>query len=108
MSSKASDNLLSSSATQNLNGTSTQDSVGNKITESSHSNAAMLSKHENLTIRSANQQSNNSQMKWKILVAGDSMLNNIHKRGLSKQHTVKVKNFPGTTTETILEKWRTF
>ena len=32
------------------------------------------------------------------------MLNNIHERGLSKQHTVKVKNFPGATTETILEK----
>ena len=32
------------------------------------------------------------------------MLNNIHETGLSKQHTVKVKNFPGTTTETILQK----
>ena len=37
------------------------------------------------------------------LVAGDSMLNNIHERGLSKQYTVKVKNFPGATTEIILE-----
>ena len=33
------------------------------------------------------------------------MLNNIHERGLSKQYTVKVKNFPGAITETILEKF---
>ena len=32
------------------------------------------------------------------------MLKSIHKRGLSKQHTIKVKQFPGATTETILEK----
>ena len=32
------------------------------------------------------------------------MLNIIDKRGLSKQHTVKVKNFPGATTAAILEK----
>ena len=32
------------------------------------------------------------------------MLNNFHERGLSKQHTIKVKNIPGSTTETILEK----
>ena len=84
ISSKATDNSLSSSATRNLNGTSTQDSVGNKITESCHSNAAMISKHKSPIIRSSNLQSNNSQIKRKILVAGDSMLNNIHEIGLSK------------------------
>ena len=31
------------------------------------------------------------------------MLNNIHKRGLRKQYTVKVKNFPGVAVEIILE-----
>ena len=31
------------------------------------------------------------------------MLNNIDERGLSKQYTIKVKNIPGATTETILE-----
>ena len=71
ISSKASDNSLSSSASGNVNGTSAQDSVGNKITESFHSNTAMISKHRNPTIRSSNQQSYNSQIKWKILVAGD-------------------------------------
>ena len=32
------------------------------------------------------------------------MLNNIHERGLSKQHTSKVKKIPGETTEIMLEK----
>ena len=71
ISSKATDNSFSSSAPGNLNGTSTQDSVGNKITESFHSNTAMISKHRNPTIKSSNQQSYNSQIKRKILVAGD-------------------------------------
>ena len=32
------------------------------------------------------------------------MLNNIHERGLSKQNTVKVKNFPGgKTLDNLLE-----
>ena len=104
ISSKATDNSLSSSATRNSNSTSTQDSVGNKITEFSYLNAAIISKHKNPTIRPSNQQSNNSHTKRKILVAGDSLLNNIHETGHSKQHTVKVKNFPGATTEPILEK----
>ena len=34
------------------------------------------------------------------------MLSNIHERGISKQHNVKVKNFPGATIETILEKMK--
>ena len=106
--SKATENSLSSIATRNLNGTSTQDSIGNKITESSHSNAAMISKHRNPTIRSSNHQSNNSQIKRKILVAGDSLLNNIHKSGLSKQHTAKVKKFLGAKEKQSWKKWRTF
>ena len=47
---------------QFLFGTLSKDSVGNKIIKSSHSNAAMMSKHKNPTIRSSNQQSNNSQI----------------------------------------------
>ena len=38
------------------------------------------------------------------MVVEDSMLNNIHDRGLSKQRTAKVKDFPGASTEMILEK----
>ena len=101
---KSTDNSLSSSATRNLNDKSDQDTAGDKLTETFHANAATISKHKNPTIRSSKQQSNNSQLKRKILVAGDSMLNNIHERGTSKQHTVKVKNFLGATTEATLEK----
>ena len=49
------------------------------------------------------QQSNNNQIKRKILVTGVSMLNNVE-RGLSKQHTGKVKKFPAAKTEIISEK----
>ena len=38
------------------------------------------------------------------MVARDSMLNNIHERGLSYQHNKKIKNFPGATTKIIWEK----
>ena len=98
---KSTDNSLSSSVTRNLNDTSNQDFVGHKLIETSHSNVATKSKHKNPTIKSSRQQSKNSEITRKILVAGNSMLNNIHERGLSKQHTVKAKN---ATTEISLEK----
>ena len=40
-----------------------------------------------------------------VFVVGDSMSNKIRERGISKQHSVKVKNFPGTTTERINEEF---
>ena len=64
----------------------------------------MILQNKNPTIKSSSQQSNNSQIKRKILVAGDSILNNIHEKRVSKQHTVKVKHFPDATKETIFEK----
>ena len=79
-------------------------SAVDKLSETSHSNSATMSKHSNANIKSPRQQYNNSQIKPKILVAGDSMLSNIHEKGLLKQPTVKVKNFPAATTEIILEK----
>ena len=39
-----------------------------------------------------------------FFVVEDSMLNNIRECGVSKQHSVKVRNFPGTTTERINEE----
>ena len=41
--------------------------------------------------------------KKKAIVIGDSMVNNINKRGLSKSNKVLVKDFPGSTSEKILE-----
>ena len=40
----------------------------------------------------------------KIVVTGDSMLNGVNEKGLSKSHNVKVKNYPGATSEDILDK----
>ena len=42
--------------------------------------------------------------KKKVVVTGDSLLNGINERGLSKPHKVNVQNFPGGTSETILEE----
>ena len=37
--------------------------------------------------------------KKKVVVAGDSLLNGISEKGLSRDHQVTVKNFPGGTTK---------
>ena len=39
----------------------------------------------------------------KIVITGDSMPNGIHERGLSKQQQVKIQNFLGGTSETIVD-----
>ena len=45
----------------------------------------------------------NDQQKKKVVITGDSMLNGLHEKGLSMNHNVKVKNYPGGTSETILD-----
>ena len=42
--------------------------------------------------------------KKKIVLTGDSMVNGISEKGLSVNHKVKIVNFPGGTSEKILEK----
>ena len=42
--------------------------------------------------------------KKNIIIVGDSLLNGIHEKGLSKNHSVKVNNVPGGTSDTILKK----
>ena len=46
--------------------------------------------------------------KRKIIIVGDSLLNGIHEKGLSKNHTVKVNNIPGGTSDAILDKLEDF
>ena len=49
--------------------------------------------------------STNEQFKKrKIIVVGDSLLNGIHEKGLSKNRSVKVNNIPGGTSDAILDK----
>ena len=45
----------------------------------------------------------NSEHKRKVVITGDSLLNGLNEKGLSRNHRVKVNNFPGGTSETILE-----
>ena len=42
--------------------------------------------------------------KKKVVVAGDSLLNGISEKGLSRDHQVTVKNLPGGATEKLLEE----
>ena len=61
--------------------------------------------HDKKPMNSNFKNSNNEkQEKKKIVVAGDSVLNGVNKKGLSKSHNVKVKNYPGATSENILDK----
>ena len=59
-------------------------------------------KPTNSNIKNSNNEE--KQEKKKIVVTGDSMLNGVNEKGLSKSHKVKVKNYPGATTEDILDK----
>ena len=43
-------------------------------------------------------------VKKKVIVVGDSLLNGINERGLSKDFNVKVNNILGGTSETVLDK----
>ena len=40
---------------------------------------------------------------WKVAITTDSMLNGLQKKGLSKNHCVKMDSFPPASCETILE-----
>ena len=42
--------------------------------------------------------------KRKIIIVGDSLLNGINEKGLSKNHSVKVNNIPGGKSDFILDK----
>ena len=39
-------------------------------------------------------------------MVGDCMLSNVSEHGISKQHSVKVRNFPGATTKNKLRYWQ--
>ena len=46
----------------------------------------------------------NKKEKSNAIIIGDSMLNNINSRGLSSSNKVSVSNFPGATSEDILDE----
>ena len=45
-----------------------------------------------------------SNKKTKVVVTGDSLLNGISEKWLSRSHQVTFKNFPGGTSENVLEE----
>ena len=46
----------------------------------------------------------NDKTKKEVIIIGDSMLNNINNRGLSKSKKVEVLNFQGATSSDIIGK----
>ena len=46
----------------------------------------------------------NGKARKEVIIIGDSMLNNINNRGLSKSKKVEVLNFPGATSKDIIGK----
>ena len=50
-----------------------------------------------------NEKSSNDERSKEVIVIGDSMLNNVNSRGLSKSKNVEVINFPGATSTDIVE-----
>ena len=70
-------------------------------------NTYEASKNKTAHDKTRTQFNNGNNSKRKVDVTGDSMLNGINERGLSKYQNVKIQNFPGSTTEIILDKVET-
>ena len=72
----------------------------------SHTNKKAVKTNENKIVENTplyDESSHQDNRKKKVTITGDSMLNGINERGLSKHQKVKVKNFSGGTGETIVE-----
>ena len=67
-----------------------------------NSNIQCDKKTANSNIKNSNNEE--KQEKKKIVVTGDSMLNGVNEKELSKSHSVKAKNYLGATSEDILDK----
>ena len=63
-----------------------------------------MDNYANDTIKETAIENEKSAKKSRIIIIGDSLLNSINEKGLSKINAVKIKSFPGGTTETILEE----
>ena len=60
--------------------------------------------YANDTIKETTIENEKSAKNPRVIITGDSLLNGINKKALSKDNRVKIKKFPGETTETILEE----
>ena len=67
-------------------------------------NDSVISNNDSLNEDNSNDNKDKNIVKRKVIVVGDSLLNGINERGLSKDFNVKVNNIPGGTSETVLDK----
>ena len=68
------------------------------------SNDSEESSDDSKMIKNSCDGTNEQFEKKNIIIVGDSLLNGIHEKGLSKNHSVKMNNIPGGTSEVILDK----
>ena len=112
-------NLIKNGITNSENEISKKDAIIDHLTNQlftsrnvSHNNKKNLQKNDDnngknskSTHDKTSSQGNGEKNKKKtVVVTGDSLLNGINEPGLSKPHKVNVQNFPGGTSETILEE----
>ena len=65
---------------------------------------SVVSNNDSLNEDNSNDNKDKNIVKRKAIAVGDSLLNGINERGLSKDFNVKVNNIPGGTSETVLDK----
>ena len=68
------------------------------------SNDSEESSDDSKMIKNSCNGANEQFKKRKIIIVGDSLLNGINEKGLSKSHSIKVNNIPGGTSDVILDK----
>ena len=72
------------------------------------SNDSEESSDDSKMIKSSCNGANEQYKKRKIIIVGDSLMNGINEKGLSKSHSVKVNNIPCGTSDVILDKLEDF
>ena len=68
------------------------------------SNDSEENRDDSKMIKNSYNGANEQFKKRNIITVGDSLLNGINEKGLSKNHSVKVNNIPGGTSDVILDK----
>ena len=68
------------------------------------SNDSEESSADSKMIKNSCNGTNEQFKKRKIIIIGDSLLNSIHEKGLSKNHRVKVNNILAGTSDTMVDK----
>ena len=68
------------------------------------SNDSEESSDDSKMIKNSCNGANEQFKKRKIIIIGDSLLNGINQKGLSKNYSVMVNNIPGGTNDVILDK----